>query len=137
MLRLGRERDQLRVVDDQVGAPTSSIQLANATRTIVEEVSAGRHGPMDSWAGVYHMTCAGSTSWCGFAREIFAGASRLSAIPAPEIIPIATADYKTAAMRPANSVLSNLKLISRFSFALQAWNTALTDTLSVISSQVL
>lgn len=129
MLRLGRERDQLRVVDDQVGAPTSSIQLANATRTIVEEVSAGQRGPMDSWAGVYHMTCAGLTSWCGFAQEIFARGRDLLSKPAPEIVPIATSEYVTAARRPANSVLSNEKLKNHFNISLAEWKTALEDVL--------
>ncbi|MGA8161971.1 MAG: dTDP-4-dehydrorhamnose reductase, partial [Acidobacteriaceae bacterium] len=72
MLRLGSERESLSVVDDQFGAPTSSIDLADATRTIVEGAVAGRFGSPASWAGLYHMTCAGSTSWCGFAHAIFA-----------------------------------------------------------------
>ena len=72
MLRLGRERDRLSIVDDQIGAPTTSIELANATRTIVDGILAGQFGEPQSWAGVYHMTCAGATSWFGFAQAIFA-----------------------------------------------------------------
>ena len=70
MLRLGRERESLQIVDDQIGAPTTSIELADATRTIVSGVLAGQFGAPASWAGLYHMTCGGSVSWCGFARAI-------------------------------------------------------------------
>ena len=100
MLRVGRERDELRVVNDQTGAPTTSIQLANATRHIVEGVLSGRYGPTDEWSGLYHMSLCWLVTWCGFAREIFAGGRELWGIPEPAIVPISSADYKTAARRP-------------------------------------
>ena len=68
MLRLGHERDSLNIVDDQVGAPTTSIELADSTRAIVSDVLAGQFGTTSDWAGLYHMTCGGSVSWYGFAR---------------------------------------------------------------------
>ena len=66
MLRLARERDSLSIVDDQVGGPTTSIQLARATHAIVTGILAGRFGAAQDWAGLYHMTCGGSVSWFGF-----------------------------------------------------------------------
>ena len=129
MLRLGRERAQLRVVDDQIGAPTTARELARATRTIVEGALGGRFGPAEEWTGLYHMTCGGATSWCGFAREIFARGGDLVGERRPEVIPITTADYKTAAKRPANSVLSNERLQSRLGVALKEWDAALDEAL--------
>jgi dTDP-4-dehydrorhamnose reductase len=129
MLRMGRERDRLNVVDDQHGAPTSSIELANATRTIVEGVLAGRFGFDDAWAGLYHMTCSGSTTWCGFAQAIFARAGRLLNGRAPQANPIPAADYPTPAKRPRNSVLSNALLQHRFGVQLVRWETALDAVL--------
>ena len=124
MLRLGRERERLSIVDDQFGAPTSSIELANATRAIVQGIQAGRFGGEAEWAGVYHMTCAGSTSWFGFAQAIFQRAAGQFA-RVPELAPIPTESYPTPARRPRNSVLSNEKLAARFGVQLAAWAAAL------------
>jgi dTDP-4-dehydrorhamnose reductase len=65
MLRLGRERDRLTIVNDQVGAPTTWSALAGATRAIVDRVPSGSFGAVEDWAGLYHMTCSGSTTWAG------------------------------------------------------------------------
>ncbi len=123
------ERDRLSIVDDQVGAPTTSLELARATHAIVTGILAGRFGAPEDWAGLYHMTCAGATSWFGFAQAIFARAVSLLGTKAPELTPIATKDYPTPAARPRNSVLSNAKLQSRFDFQLAPWQTALDETL--------
>jgi len=134
MFRLARERDELRVVDDQHGAPTSSLAIAQACATVTARWLAGdERGPDDGPAdGVYHLTCAGSTTWCGFARAIV---ERLDAVaralgePAPARKPtvtaIRTADYPTPARRPANSVLDNGKLARVFGVALPHWEAAL------------
>ena len=132
MLRLGRERDQLTIVDDQTGAPTTSIALADATRTVVDRALSSSAGPVEDWAGLYHMTCSGSTTWAGFARVIFSKAGSLLGDRIPEIIPIASADYPTAATRPLNSVLSNEKLAARFSVQLPPWEAALDAALAQI-----
>jgi dTDP-4-dehydrorhamnose reductase len=129
MLRLGRERERLNIVDDQIGAPTTSIELANATRTIVDGCLGGNFGSTQDWAGLYHMTCAGSTTWCGFAREIFTHAQDLLDGRMPEVSPIASKDYPTPAKRPHNSTLSNEKLSTAFTVNLSAWETALCDAL--------
>jgi dTDP-4-dehydrorhamnose reductase len=125
MLRLGRERDSLQIVDDQLGAPTSSIELADATRSIVSGVLAGQFGVLSNWAGLYHMTCGGSVSWCGFARAIFARADTLLQGKVPTVRPIASAEYVTPAKRPRNSLLSNDKLNIRFGVQLAPWEAAL------------
>jgi len=116
MLRLGKERPQLRIVDDQIGAPTSSAEIARATRAVLEEFTSAE-------GGIYHMTCSGQTSWYGFARAIFADA------PAPEVLPIPSTEYPTPAKRPRNSVLSNEKLKATFGVALSDWQEALRQAL--------
>jgi dTDP-4-dehydrorhamnose reductase len=125
MLRLGRERKSLNIVDDQVGAPTSSIELADATRAIVNGASAGELDAASSWAGLYQMTCSGSVFWRGFARAIFARADTLLHHKTPTIRPINSADYVTQAKRPRNSLLSNAKLYTRFAVQLDPWEVAL------------
>ena len=125
MLRLGKERDLLKVVDDQVGAPTTSIALADATRSIVASIFEGRCGSAESWAGVYHMTCGGSVSWRGFADAIFMRAQNLLGGRRPATAPIPTSEYPTPARRPQNSVLSNKKLNAAFGVQLPSWGDAL------------
>lgn len=135
MLRLARERESLSVVDDQIGAPTSSIVLADATRAIVEGISERRLGGPASWAGLYHMTCGGSTSWCGFAKAIFARAKNLLDGKNPEVKAIPTSEYPTPATRPRNSVLSNARLKERFGIELPAWETALDEVLAKLTAE--
>lgn len=125
MLRLAAERDRLSIVDDQFGAPTTSIELADATRTITEGALAGRFGSPEQWAGLYHMTCGESTTWFGFARAIFAKAAAEMGVRQPALTPLATSDYPTPAKRPRNSVLSNQKLEDRFGLRLARWQDAL------------
>ena len=129
MLRLGREREILQIVNDQIGAPTSSIELADTTRDIVSGVLSGQFGDPSSWAGLYHMTCGGSVSWFGFARAIFARAGNLLHGKVPVVLPIASAAYITPAKRPLNSLLSNEKLHTRFGVQLAPWEAALDTVL--------
>ncbi len=128
MLRLARERDRLSIVDDQVGAPTTSIALARATHAIVTGILAGRFA---DWAGLYHMTCGGAVSWFGFAQAIFTRAA-VQGLKAPALTPIATKDYPTPAARPRNSVLSNAKLHAHFGVELPPWESALDETLEAM-----
>ncbi len=132
MLRLARERDRLSIVDDQVGAPTTTIELARATRAIVSGVLTGRFGAADDWSGLYHMSCAGSVSWFGFAQAIFARASEQLGIRPPELIPIETEDYPTPAARPHNSLLSNARLHARFGVQLESWQSALDEVIEIL-----
>jgi dTDP-4-dehydrorhamnose reductase len=133
MLRLGGERERLTIVDDQFGAPTSAIALARATYAIVSGVLEGRFGGTEDWAGLYQMTCAGSTSWFGFAQAIFARASARLGVKTPELVPIKTGEYPTNARRPRNSVLSNARLYARFGVQLPAWQIALDEVIDALS----
>ena len=135
MLRLARERDRLSIVDDQIGAPTTSIELARATHAIVTGVLAGRFGAPQDWRGLYHMTCSGSVSWFGFAQAIFAQASKRLGVKIPELIPIGTKDYPTPAARPRNSILSNAKLRARFGLELPAWQSALDEVIACLQER--
>jgi len=134
MLRLGRERDRLNIVDDQVGAPMTTIELAHATRSIVGGILDDRFGAAESWTGIYHMTCRGSVSWCGFARAIFERGESLLQGRTPVVNPIRTSEYPTAAKRPQNSVLSNEKLRRCFGIDLSSWEQALDIVIQQLKS---
>jgi dTDP-4-dehydrorhamnose reductase len=127
MLRLAGERERLSIVDDQVGGPTTSIELARATRAVVDGVMQGSFGRVEDWAGLYHMTCGGVVSWFGFAQAIFARAATQMNVRAPELTPITTEQYPLPAKRPKYSVLSNQKLADRFGVRLSAWEDALDE----------
>jgi dTDP-4-dehydrorhamnose reductase len=105
MLRLGSERDELGVVDDQFGCPTATADIATTILTMAE--TAEKPG-FAHW-GTYHYVGGDVVTWYGFASMIFAEAERFGR-KAPRLRPIATADYPTAAPRPAYSVLSTAKL---------------------------
>lgn len=130
MLQLGQERPLLRVVDDQLGAPTTASALAAATRKIADCVQADAAG---DWPGVYHATCAGETTWYGFAQAIFAEASKGDRRVWPIVEPIATEQFPTPAKRPRNSVLSNDKLHKQFGVQLPAWERELDLTLKQLA----
>jgi dTDP-4-dehydrorhamnose reductase len=121
MLRLGAERDELRVVDDQHGAPTSSLQLARLTRELLGADAARARAA----GGIYHATAAGETTWFGFAQAIFAAQPKQ-----PRLVPIPTSAYPTPARRPANSVMSNDKLAAAFGLRMGDWREALAETLA-------
>lgn len=129
MLRLGSERRELRVVDDQAGAPTWSRMLAIATAQILSPLTVSAPGVRERFGaagGIYHLSAGDRTTWCGFARAIFAEATKRTGCQIPELIPIPTADYPTPAARPRNSVLSNEKVARRFGVRMAPWTTALS-----------
>lgn len=125
MLRLARERKELRVVDDQHGAPTSSRALADAVPAAITAVSRD-----PSLAGLYHMTAQGSTTWCGFARAIFREAGLSVATTA-----ISSKEFAAPARRPRNSVLDNTKLEKSFGIRLPSWEAGLSDLLARVRIQ--
>jgi dTDP-4-dehydrorhamnose reductase len=131
MLRLGQERDRLNIVDDQIGSPTTATALAHATRSIVDGIFASRFGAAQQWSGLYHMSCAGHTSWHGFAEAIFTHAEELALLQRakPQILSISSSEYPIPAKRPQNSVLSNRKLQQAFGIQLPDWQSALQATL--------
>jgi dTDP-4-dehydrorhamnose reductase len=128
MLRLAESLDSLRVVDDQVGCPTSARDLAEAIRIVVlHHITGSGSGPY----GTYHFVNAGSTTWYDFARAIMAGARHRGACSV-RVEPIQTAHYKTAACRPLNSVLSTETLTHDFGIRPRAWPLALDEILDVL-----
>lgn len=124
MLRLGAERDRLTVVDDQYGAPTSAADLAAALATITIRQVNDKCAP----SGIWHFSNSGRTSWCGFARAIFAKASMRGG-PSPEVTAIPTSAYPTPAQRPANSLMSHDSITRDFGIEPRAWEVALDDIL--------
>lgn len=121
ILRLAAEREELRIVADQIGAPTWSRLLAEATSLAVRQALAERrHGRFKS--GLFHLACAGETSWHGFASAIVEGRQGLRV---KAVTPITTADYPTPAQRPANSRLDTAAFRARFGLALPDWRDCL------------
>jgi dTDP-4-dehydrorhamnose reductase len=132
MLRLARELDQLRIVNDQIGAPTSSESLARATVEVLQNIR--RAQLAESFFGTYHMTACGETSWFGFASEIFRQASTQLALKIPKLHPITSAEYPTPAKRPLNSRLSCEKLKQTFGVVMPTWQNCLTSVITMLSS---
>ncbi|WMS41035.1 dTDP-4-dehydrorhamnose reductase [Acuticoccus sp. MNP-M23] len=122
MLRVGKERDALRVVADQFGNPTSALDIADGVLALAKRA--------DQWgdgAQIYHMVGAGETSWHGFAEGIFALAPF-----SPSVEGITTAEYPTPAKRPANSRLETARLAADHNVALPHWRESLPGVVARI-----
>lgn len=127
MLRLARERTALRVVNDQFGAPTWARAIAESTAAILARAGSDRSSVARSFAargGVFHLTCAGQTSWFDFARQTF------ELVPDPlrqleRLEPIPTSQFPTAAKRPRYSVLDSGKLAELWGIRLPSWEDCL------------
>ncbi len=116
MLNLAKTRDELNIVDDQIGSPTSAQSIALGTLLALQN-------PTD---GLYHITSSGKTSWCGFARKIFAQAYKLQLIDKiPQVFAISTENYPTPAKRPHYSVLDCSKINHTFNIKMPTWQTSL------------
>ena len=129
MRRLGAERPELRVVDDQIGAPTWCRALAEVTGQML--AVCGPSGPADR-SGLYHVTNAGETSWCGFARRILEQSglhTKITAIP--------TSEYPAPARRPANSRLATDRLRQVFALSLPDWQESLALCLDELAARTL
>jgi dTDP-4-dehydrorhamnose reductase len=136
VLRLAREKEELRMVGDQYGAPTWARGLAESTAIILAK-SLERRAATGSWnSGLFHLTAAGQTSWAGFAQAILEDYDELLAWPAEtgefggplkakRVVAISTEQYQTPARRPRNSVLSNAKVKAAFGVALPDWRAQL------------
>ena len=136
IIRLAKEKEELRIVGDQFGAPTWARSLAEAT-TIVVSRCLERNSETGKWcSGLFHCTAGGRTSWAGFARAILEDYNDLLDWPAEtgeyggelkakRVVEIATEDYPTPARRPRNSVLSNAAILAEFSVAMPDWRDQL------------
>ena len=125
MRKLAVEREEIKVVADQIGTPNWTRSLAEATALLVGRGAAD----LAERAGLYHLSGGGSTSWFDFARAIFAEADR------PSVVPITSAEYPTAARRPRNSVLASGKFADTFGFALPPWEESLHACLVELAEQ--
>ncbi len=123
MLRLARERPQLRVVADQRGNPTYAPHLADAILAIAAQLGDGSGAP--AW-GIYHAVASGETTWHGFATAIVAAAARLG-VPQVPVVAITTPEYPTPATRPANSRLDCGKLARTFGLRLPPWQQGVDE----------
>lgn len=127
MLRLAGERDELRVVADQVGAPTPAALIADVTAQVLAQSR--------SRSGTWHLTASGTTSWHGFAEAIMAGGRARGLIPRkPRVLPITTAEYPTPAARPAYSVLDCSASQRDFGIILPTWREGLSRVLDELAA---
>ncbi len=140
ILHLATEREELRIVSDQVGAPTCASNVAAATSKILAGIWESSNGgfAFPEASGTYHISAAGQTTWYDFAKTILEKARSTSRdlawlaaatdgrpLITRHVIPISTAEFRCAAQRPAYSVLSNSRLIQTFGVALADWHTQL------------
>jgi dTDP-4-dehydrorhamnose reductase len=125
MLKLGHEKETLRVVDDQHGCPTDAADLAEAILLIARQIQENRQVP---W-GTYHYCGKGRTSWYGFAKKIFEISSKYDSFILRRIQAVSTREYPTPAIRPANSVLDCSKIENTLGVALRPWEESLARML--------
>lgn len=131
MLRLAGERERVAVVSDQFGNPTAAAQIAAGIAAVI----AAWRGGVDPWqTGLFHFAGAGTTSWAGFAREIF---RRSAALGGPDcaVDDITTAEFPTPAARPANSRLDTARFAAAFGFAFEPWPVSLQGSLAEMIGQ--
>lgn len=139
MLRLGSERNELSVVDDQWGAPTWAGWIADMTAQLITRCAAIAEEQeeiairVSAIEGVYNLVNSGCTTWCRFAQQIFSDAAANGALlrqNVPLIVPISTSDYPTPAARPENSTLNTEKLESLLAGPLLPWRQALATCIN-------
>ena len=130
MLRLAQEREELKVIDDQIGAPTGADLIADVTAHAIRQ---SMRDPTS--LGTHHLTAAGETSWHGYARFVLDTARELQpglALRARDVLPIPTSVYPTPARRPLNSRLDTTRLRQTFDLALPRWEAGVQRMLSEI-----
>ncbi|MGE5255775.1 MAG: dTDP-4-dehydrorhamnose reductase [Hyphomicrobiales bacterium] len=130
VMRLAAERDELRIVDDQIGCPTCAADLAAAILAITDRLSAGE---TISW-GTYHYCGSGVTSWYGLACNVLETLVRRGHMTSFRITPIPTAQYPTPARRPPYSVLDCTRIESRFGLARPPWQSSVAKTVDRLLS---
>ena len=133
MLRLARERDNLSVVDDQIGAPTSARRIASVTSMIIARVAADR-----SLGGLYHLAPSGFVSWHGFAQALISAAIAQGAVlkaDAAAVKSIPSSAYPTRAARPRNSRLDTSKLRSTFNVDLPDWRDDMAEFIATLRKE--
>ena len=135
MLRLAGERDELRVVDDQVGAPTPAGWIAQTTAKVLRRWLAMSEQEREISLGTYHLTASLRCSWFEFAQAIMREAQSAGLLDkSPRMLPIASADYPTRAKRPAFSVLDNAKLALVFGQQPRPWQEGLHEVIGELAA---
>ena len=137
ILRLIREREELQVVNDQIGSPTWSRMIAEITSQILALGISDPVGYLQQQRGVYHMTAGGQTSWYGFAQMITENSPYKSDQKLRNLVPITTDQYPTPARRPAYSVMDNTKMISTFGLSMSNWEECLMMVMEVLKSRIM
>ncbi len=132
MQRLAKEKSELRIVDDQIGSPTTSECIAQATADILAQVLAPAGSGLQGRSGVYNLTCAGETSWFGFAKEFL---SEQVGDSTPKLIPIPTREFPRPAKRPGNSRLLCRRVEETFGVRMPDWKVALGLVLETLNER--
>jgi dTDP-4-dehydrorhamnose reductase len=133
ILRLAQERAELQIVDDQIGAPTSSECIAQATANILAQLLAPAGRGLDGRSGIYNLTTTGETSWFEFAKALLTKSSETLGFTVPSLIPIKTSEFPRPAKRPPNSRLSCQLLEQTFGVTLPHWKYALSLVLETLT----
>lgn len=134
MLRVGAERDELRVVADQHGAPTDTTLIVEASLAALDSWLRADPAQREQLNGIHHLVASGATTWHGFANAIFDQATAIGLITRPPlVIPITSADYPTPATRPAWSLLDNRGFQRHFDFQLPDWQQGLREVMRQLS----
>lgn len=135
MLRLARERDQLSVIDDQIGAPTGADLLADVTAHALRQVLPPVGHNYLVQPGIYHLAAGGETSWHGYACFVLDAARKAGLdfqVGSDKVLPIPSAAYPTPARRPSNSRLDTGKLCATFGLSLPDWRQGVARMLTEI-----
>jgi len=128
MLRLFKEKEMVNVVEDQIGTPTYTKDLATTILSIIDQ-------DKDCY-GIFHYTNLGKTSWYGFANEIYQQARSLGIINKEvKINPISTSQYPTRAVRPQNSYLLKNKIMEKFNLSIPSWRSSLQEFMDEFKNQ--
>lgn len=124
VMRLAKQQNELRIVDDQIGTPTYARVLSRSTAEMIRKISMNRDDA--NLAGIFNVTCGGDTTWYGFACEILrrAGCANVS------VEPISTQDFPTPAARPGYSVLDNSKIERVYGLRLPLWQDSLKECMT-------
>jgi dTDP-4-dehydrorhamnose reductase len=133
ILRLARERSELTVVNDQIGAPTWSRDIAEVTAHVITNIGAGKNlaAAAAKFSGIYNLTASGETSWFGFAEFALSSVKLLNTV---SLKPLTTAQYKTPARRPLYSLLDPSRLTRTFGLAMPEWKASAAAVCEEISA---
>jgi len=138
ILRLAAERDELRIVADQYGVPTSADLIADMTTRVIDRIAASNRSGAPAPAGLFNLAPAGRISWYDYAVHLVREARRLgmeTKVTEDRILPIPSSQYQTAAARPANSSLDTSKFESEFAVTLPEWRIGVADLINQLAKQ--